>query len=160
MARIPENEPARPEEVLGALERMAELYRRLWRLSQRQRRLIETGETAGLIQVLEAREKTLERLREIQPGVERAVAAWRERAQDMPETMRSRVRALLSEIDDVLKQVMEADEEDSRRLKVQRDVVAARMGENQRAAQASAAYRSGGPTHAPGGRLDLKDDQR
>jgi len=135
---------------------MAEIYRTLWRLSQRQRRLIETGETAGLMRVLDARQKALDRLKAIQPGIERAVAAWRADGRSMPDPIRRRIRELLDEIDRVLKQVMAADAEDSQRLDMRRATVAGRLSRHQQTERATRAYRAASPGPRRG-RLDLKD---
>jgi hypothetical protein len=147
---------ADPTALVAPLERMAHLYRSLWRLSQRQRRLIETGDTAALMRLLQARQKALDRLAAIQPEVERVVAAWRAGGGDLAPPVRERIRRLLDEIDRVLKRVMAADAEDSQRLSVRRTTVAEHLKRQQQADQAARAYRSAS-VDEHSGRLDLKD---
>ena len=147
---------AGPEALAASLETLARHYRALARLSQRQRRLIEISDTAGLMRVLAAREAVLERLRAIQPGVERAVAALRPASGAMPPQVRERIRSLLDEIGQTLGRVIKADAEDSQRLVIRRSVVAERLDEQRQAEQAARAYRPKAQVPA-GGRLDLKD---
>jgi hypothetical protein len=155
-------EAVSPTDVLASLETLARLYRSLGRLSARQRRLIETGETAALLHVLNAKQAIVDRLRDVQPTVERSVAAWRawggasgSGADPAPAAVRRQVEPLLVEIRTLVQQVMEADEEDSRRLAVRGIAVRRRLAEPQQVARAAQAYQPlpAGAT----GRLDLKD---
>jgi len=156
VADPPGMEAVDPAGVVASFETMARLYRSLWRLSQRQRRLIETGDTAALMRVLGARQAILDRLKEIQPGVERAVEGWRSQGSAMAAPIRQRIRELLDETSDLLKRVMAADTEDSQRLAVRRATVADRLDRQQQVEQAARAYRAASAVRRPD-RLDLKD---
>jgi len=145
-----------PAAVLASFETMTKLYRSLWGLSQRQRRLIETGDTAALMRVLNARQAILERLKGIQPAVERAVEEWQSAGSASPEPTRQRIRELLDETRELLKRVMAADTEDSQRLTLQRATVADKLDRQQQVEQAARAYNAASLGRR-GDRLDLKD---
>jgi len=127
------------ELVIETLEEQLDCYRRLEKLAQKQHEHVQQGDTEGLIEVLEQRQRLVSRIVELEKELAPARSEWKNgvglgKAED-----------LLTETRSLLKRITEADRDDAivlqqRKLNLGRAIKAASVARQVNRNYATAAY--------------------
>lgn len=133
-----------PERIVDTLDRHDALADELATLTDRQRELIESGETEALLDIIERRQEILDVLLGAD-GLLAGEGAWIDTMRRAPEPMRERAQSLLNRLQGKLAEVMRADERDQNALRARMDETRAEMNTGDRARVAHAAYAGGRP---------------
>jgi len=127
------------------LQRLHELVSRLDALSVRQRDLIHSRETGGLIGVLNQRQAVIDEFTVIQSSLGLQSDGLNRHIQALEPAMQRSVRAVIREIGVALESVMRRDAEDQAFLTTSRNQVRSELATAEAGLQAQAAYVRGGP---------------
>lgn len=103
---------AQPNSSVSALCRELECYRRLLKLSDRQRDVIHQNQTDELMAILERRSEILSELSALQHEVAPLRRNWAEISGTMSDEERQNVQAMLSETRLLLERITSADQDD------------------------------------------------
>jgi flagellar biosynthesis/type III secretory pathway chaperone len=135
-----------PATLLNLLEQQRDLYAQLHELSDQQSRLIASGETEQLLNVLAQRQGLVESLTQINGRLTPWRDHWSEVAERLPAGDRDRLRRLLDEVQQYLQQILDRDEQDRAQLESTREQVGGQLKQVNRAGPARKAYgQTGGP---------------
>jgi hypothetical protein len=137
---------AMAEALSRVLDRQRDLYRELDALSERQRSLIEGGQTDELLSLLAERgevvgalEKAAAEMGPLQAALDAVLAD----GPDLDESTRSGLRAQVVVVRDLAAQVATRDAEDQKRLLEQREALSGRMRQTTNGRGAINAYGKG-----------------
>lgn len=135
--------PADP--ILAALDAQIACYRRLAKLAERQRELIQLGQTEQLLQLLALRQAELDQLSAHERTLAPAKKQWAMYVQGLPAAARERAKLLMAETRTLLEQITAADKNDVLTLQQQkitlgRQIGQAAAGRTVNRAYATAAY--------------------
>ncbi len=137
-----------PEEIIETLVRHDALADELGTLTNRQRTLIEEGDTESLLDLIGRRQEILDELLGSN-GLLTGETPWIETMRRAPEPQRNEAQQLLDRLQGKLAEVMRADERDQKSLRERMDETRVEMSSGGRARVAHAAY-AGGSTRAAG----------
>lgn len=130
--------------IIELLGHQRSLYRRLRLLADRQRALVVAEDHQPLMDLLTERQKLVDGL----VGLTSKMAPYRERwtqlYQDMNETSRRTVTALLEEVNSALAAILKSDSSDTATLMAQRDHTAREMKTISNGRYVGAAYAAAG----------------
>lgn len=133
-----------PDAIVATLSRHDALADELATLTDRQRELIDSGETEALLDIIERRQEILDVLLGAD-GLLAGEGGWIETMRRAPEPLRDRAQTLLDRLQGKLAEVMRADERDQNTLRARMDETRAEMNAGDRARVAHAAYAGGRP---------------
>ncbi len=137
---------AMAEALSRVLDRQCDLYRELDALSERQRSLIEAGQTDELLSLLAERGEVvgaLEQAAAEMGPLQAALDAVLADGPDLDESTRSGLRAQVVVVRDLAAQVATRDAEDQKRLLEQREALSGRMRQTANGRGAISAYGKG-----------------
>src|SRR5690606_24744384 len=109
-----------PEEIIETLVRHDALADELGTLTNRQRTLIEEGDTESLLDLIGRRQEILDELLG-RNGLLTGEAPWIETMRRAPELQRNQAQQLLDRLQGKLAEVMRADERDQKSLRERMD---------------------------------------
>ncbi len=134
------------ERVEELLEMQRQLFERLDALGARQGELIDSDDSAGLLELLAQRQRLVNGIAELNTTLEPFRARWGAVLGSMPQAERDRVNRRLDALSELAGRIAERDEADRSRLQKRRDAVAAELTQVSRGRGAVAAY---GPGRMP-----------
>jgi hypothetical protein len=124
------------------LTRQRDLYRELHDLAHRQESLIASNDTDGLLSVLSSRQRLVDRLMHL----DESLAPIRAQSEQILETMSSsqqdEVRALVGQVNELLKTILKRDESDTEALSLRRNRIKQELDQAATGQQAHRAYAS------------------
>jgi hypothetical protein len=106
--------------VLVALDAQIACYRRLAKLAERQRELIQLGQTEQLLQLLGMRQSELDQLSAHERSLAPAKKQWKVYLATLAEPARQRAEAMMTETRTLLEQITAADKNDVLTLQQQK----------------------------------------
>lgn len=130
------------------LARQLDLYRRLERLSGAQRQSIETEDPRPLLILLSERQRLTAALSELNPELAAFRLRWASVKPALPAGQRNEIDAMLAEVAERLRRILDGDEADARLLAARKHSLAAQLGELDAAKQTLAAYGQASATKA------------
>ena len=134
--------------LIHLLNQQCLLYRQLQSLSTKQSALVEEDEPETLLRFLAGRQRLIDRLvalnRELQP----IRADWQQVAQSLPATQRAEAETLVSNVEDILRDILTKDKRDTQRLTDRRGTVAADIKLATTGKRVNQAYANAGQQHS------------
>ncbi len=121
-------DPSDVETFLDLLDRQMLIYARLGKLVVRQRELVASEDPAPLLALLAERQEVTRQLAELSARTEPYQSRWEGLRGEMSESEQVRARELLGQIRVFLRDILEADGEDTKRLEVRKRRVADALG--------------------------------
>ncbi len=106
----------RAAELIRLLEKQAQLYDRLNRLSEAQSRLVAKADAEPLLTILSQRQELIDQLVVVSGEVEPYKQQWAEIYSSLDEPDRERLRALIDRVRSQLDQIISQDEKDRQAL--------------------------------------------
>jgi len=152
-ARSDQSEVA-ADQVLAALEEQRSLYARLDELSQTQGRMIESGDSDGLLDVLRQRQEIILEIEAVGRRLAPVKQRWDQFLRSLDADTKQLVQHRLEALTRLAGTVAERDESDRARLAERRDQIARDLGGLNRGRDAASAYR---PTGAHGPRYQDRE---
>jgi hypothetical protein len=131
---------ASAETLVRMLERQQALVEQLDGLAERQRSLIESGNSDALLSLLSQRQQIMDQFVAGQDDLARLAETCRRSTRHIDDAMRGRISGLVDDISERLALIMERDENDRTRLESGRDRVGQALGDLDTARTARAAY--------------------
>ena len=131
------------ERVEELLEMQRQLFERLGALGDRQGALIDSDDSAGLLELLAQRQRLVDGIGELNATLEPFRARWSAVLGSLPEAERERVNRRLDALSELAARIAERDEADRARLEKRRDAVATELTQVSRGRGAVAAYGGG-----------------
>lgn len=113
--------PDRLESFLEELRQMQQIYRKLIELTENQSRVIVAGVTEEVIRLAEDKSRELERLERLEPRLEASKAHWRSVKESLQPSDRDRVLAVIHQVEETLRRLLELEEEEGHALRRRRD---------------------------------------
>jgi hypothetical protein len=137
--------PTQPDPVLTALEGQVVCYRRLAKLAEQQRELIQLGQADQLLQLLGLRQAELNQLQAHEKQLSPVKKQWKAYLATLPIGPRERASALMNETVTLLEQITAADKNDvltlqQQQLNIGRQIGKVAAGRTVNRAYATAAY--------------------
>ena len=124
------------------LTRQRDLYRELHELAHRQESLIASNDTDGLLSLLSSRQRLVDRLM----GLDESLAPIRAQSEQILATMsppqQDEVRALVGQVNELLKTILKRDESDTEALSLRRNRIKQELHQAATGQQAHRAYAS------------------
>ena len=138
----------RAHEVLAALRSaladQRELYARLLdeanRLGEEAARAPEEADVDRMLELVEAKQKSLQDISALEERVRPLREEWAEARPELSEEERAPLSTLVEELAGMMQAVMEAEEENTRRLSLHAEAIGRRLDEVRRARKAGQAY--------------------
>ena len=133
------------EEFTAALGEQVSCYRRLRRLSGAQHAFVEQGQTDELLQILQGRQRELERITEIEARIRPLKRDWPSVSASLAQEQKRVAEELLAESRSLLAEITAADQDDAlvlqqRKLSIGRQLQQANAGRAVNKSYAAAAY--------------------
>jgi len=128
-------------ELLGLLTRQRDLYRDLSALASQQADLIAEGQTEQLLSVLSRRQGLIEELGRTNDEIGPYRGRIPEIAESLPEPQRDELRSLVEQVQSLLKQIIDRDEQDRRKLEAAKQDVGNQITTTVRTGAAMNAYK-------------------
>ena len=119
-----------------------DLYQRLHRLAQRQRRLIAGEDPTALLSLLSQRQTLTQSLVELGERLAPHRRDWAASCATLDPTQRGEVQGMVDEVSDLLGRIISADEEDARMLSARKAKTAADLTAFRGGRRAVSAYAS------------------
>ncbi len=143
-------QPPTASDVIALLREQKAAILQLQTLGREQRRLIETGESDGLLRLLQRRQRLIDSLRAIGDRIAPLREQLTPLADAAPPDQAQEMRHLLDHVQTMFAELIQTDDEDRRTLQASRDGVAQQLRETKSAGRAFAAYgpRPGTPNPA------------
>jgi len=136
------------DEVVALLRDQVKLFEQLRDLSQRQASIIESGTVDPLLAILSQRQQLILRLQQIESQLSPIRSNWAEFYRRLPETTRSEISQLVSQVRKDIGEIMTRDSQDGEKLRMAQRRVGEQLGRVNQAGQAVAAYRPATPTQS------------
>ncbi len=138
------------DEFAAALGEQVTCYRRLLRLSGAQHECVAQGQTDKLLDILQGRQRELEKITEIEARIRPLKRDWPAVAESLDADERASAEALLAESRSLLAEITRADQDDAlvlqqRKLSLGRQLAQANVGRAVNRSYAAAAYGRPGP---------------
>ena len=126
------------------------LYRALSDLSERQSKIVASGETDDLITLLGQRQTLIERVTALNEELEPFTSRWNELSPRLAEARKSEIRERLDALESLVATIAERDERDRIALEQRRDTVTTELkGDSQRRGALNAYAASNNQAHVP-----------
>ncbi|MEM9167005.1 MAG: flagellar export chaperone FlgN [Planctomycetota bacterium] len=126
--------------IVGLIQTQAGLYQELEALSERQHAYVQANQTDAVITVLGQRQAVIDRISAVSADLAPFQAGWDRHIEGMPESVRSSVRASLSQVQASLRRISERDEQDKAVMEARRRTVGDQLSDLRRSDQAVQAY--------------------
>ena len=128
-------------ELFGLLTRQRDLYRDLSALSSQQADLIAQGQTEQLLSVLSRRQGLIEELGRTNDEIGPYRGRIPEIAEALPDAKRDELRSLVEQVQSLLKQIIDRDEQDRKKLEAAKQEVGTQITRTVRTGAAMNAYK-------------------
>lgn len=136
--------PMDDRQVLTALKEEAELCGHLAELREEQRTLIDAGEAECLLDVLARKQRTLDRIGQLEAELKPLRSEWDQRKHDFRATQRVAIGEAFREVRCLLEDLIAKENSDAEALAARKGAAAAEMETFGRRRQIHAAYGAAG----------------
>ena len=135
----------RTDPIILALEQQVECYKLLAKLAELQHEHVRQSQTEALLDVLGKRQEVLDQVSKLEATIAPAKRRWPEYVAALDGTLRTKAEGLLTETRQLLKQITDADRNDSmvlqqRKLNLGRQIAQATTARQVNRTYAAAAY--------------------
>ncbi|MDX1565917.1 MAG: flagellar export chaperone FlgN, partial [Phycisphaeraceae bacterium] len=120
--------------LIALLQQQRSVYENLDELSKRQSQLIDSDDTAGLLDLLARRQKVVERLAELNVKFEPFKRSWADFWEPLEEGTQAKIQELIGQVQSMVDRIMAQDEKDHARMAQIRDRMARDAGRLQQGA--------------------------
>jgi hypothetical protein len=131
------------ERLIGLLEQQRDVYQQLRSLAQRQGAMISSNDADGLLELLSARQKLVDRLAQLNDALMPMRQRWQELLGEMPEQVRKQIRTLVLEVNDLLQSILTTDARDTQELSARQVSVGRELSRATTGRKAHLAYAPG-----------------
>lgn len=142
---LKKEQPPQADPILVALDAQIACYRRLAKLAERQRELIQLGQTEQLLQLLGLRQAELDQLSAHERTLAPAKKQWKVYLASLAQPLRQRAESMMTETRTLLEQITAADKNDvltlqQQKLNLGKQITQTNANRTVNRAYASAAY--------------------
>ncbi|HUW83940.1 MAG TPA: flagellar export chaperone FlgN [Phycisphaerae bacterium] len=124
------------------LTRQRDLYRELYALAHRQESLVASNDTDGLLRLLSSRQRLVDRLMDLDGSLAPIRAQSGQILATMSPQQQDEVRALVGQVNELLKTILKRDESDTESLSLRRNQIKQELHQAAAGQQAHRAYAS------------------